>query len=95
MKEVFAEVRSSSRCADHALTDRVRFGGFSGSTHDVDAFSDECRVERDGEPGVSVTQTRTGSTAVSVGRFHDRPGSGGQSPPRVRVAMAMSASGLW
>ncbi|HSR28641.1 MAG TPA: hypothetical protein VLR51_09305, partial [Actinomycetes bacterium] len=27
--------------------------------------------------------------------FHDRPGSGGQRPPRVRSAMAMSASGLW
>jgi hypothetical protein len=26
---------------------------------------------------------------------HGRPGSGGQSPPRVRVAMAMSASALW
>ena len=28
-------------------------------------------------------------------RFHDRPGSGGQRPPRVSVAMAISASGLW
>ena len=27
--------------------------------------------------------------------FHDRPGSGGQRPPRVRSAMAISASGLW
>jgi hypothetical protein len=27
--------------------------------------------------------------------FHDRPGSGGQRPPRVRLAMAISASGLW
>ena len=27
--------------------------------------------------------------------FHDRPGRGGQSPPRVRVAMAISASGEW
>jgi hypothetical protein len=26
---------------------------------------------------------------------HGRPGRGGQSPPRVRVAMAMSASALW
>ena len=26
---------------------------------------------------------------------HDRPGSGGQRPPRVRSAMAMSDSGLW
>jgi hypothetical protein len=26
---------------------------------------------------------------------HDRPGSGGQSPPRVRSAMAISDSGLW
>jgi Domain of unknown function (DUF1905) len=26
---------------------------------------------------------------------HDRPGSGGQRPPRVRSAMAISASGLW
>jgi cytochrome P450 len=26
---------------------------------------------------------------------HDRPGSGGQRPPRVRSAMAMSESGLW
>ena len=35
-----------------------------------------------------------GSTDVPVGDFHDRPGSGGQSPPRVRSAMAISASGL-
>ena len=27
--------------------------------------------------------------------FHDRPGSAGQRPPRVRSAMAISASGLW
>jgi transposase len=27
--------------------------------------------------------------------LHDRPGSGGQRPPRVRSAMAISASGLW
>ena len=27
--------------------------------------------------------------------FHGRPGRGVQSPPRVRVAMAMSASALW
>ena len=27
--------------------------------------------------------------------FYDRPGSGGQRPPRVRSAMAISASGLW
>ena len=27
--------------------------------------------------------------------FHDRPGSGGQSPPRVRSAMAIRESGLW
>ena len=27
--------------------------------------------------------------------IHDRPGSGGQRPPRVRSAMAMSESGLW
>jgi hypothetical protein len=27
--------------------------------------------------------------------FHDRPGRGGQSPPRVRSAMAISDSGLW
>ena len=26
---------------------------------------------------------------------YDRPGSGGQRPPRVRSAMAMSESGLW
>jgi len=26
---------------------------------------------------------------------HDRPGSGGQRPPRVRSAMAISESGLW
>jgi len=35
-----------------------------------------------------------GSTDVSVGGFHDRPGSGGQRPPRVRSAMAISDSGL-
>ena len=34
-----------------------------------------------------------GSTDVVVGHF--RPGSGGQRPPRVSMAMAMSASGLW
>ena len=27
--------------------------------------------------------------------LHDRPGSGGQRPPRVGSAMAISASGLW
>jgi hypothetical protein len=27
--------------------------------------------------------------------FQVRPGSGGQSPPRVRLAMAMSASAVW
>lgn len=27
--------------------------------------------------------------------IHDRPGSGGQRPPRVRSAMAISESGLW
>ena len=42
-----------------------------------------------------VTQgvTREGSTDVVVGHF--RPGSGGQRPPRVSSAMAISASGLW
>ena len=36
-----------------------------------------------------------GSPDVSVGRDHAaRPGRGGQSPPRVRSAMAMSDSGL-
>ena len=34
-----------------------------------------------------------GSTDVVVGHF--RPGSAGQRPPRVSMAMAMSASGLW
>ena len=42
-------------------------------------------------PGVADA----GPTDVSVGSFHGRPGSGGQRPPRVRSAMAISASGLW
>jgi hypothetical protein len=36
-----------------------------------------------------------GSPAVFVGGFHARPGRSGQHPPRVRKAIAMSASGLW
>ena len=47
------------------------------------------------EPTVSTDGPNNGATAVPVGRFHDRPGSGGQNPPRVRLAMAMSASGPW
>lgn len=40
----------------------------------------------------SIAQTG-GSPVVFVGQF--RPGSGGQQPPRVSMAMAMSASGEW
>ena len=36
---------------------------------------------------------KRGSTDVVVGHF--RPGSAGQRPPRVSMAMAISASGLW
>jgi len=40
-------------------------------------------------------EVKNGSPDVSVGRDHAaRPGRGGQSPPRVRSAMAMSDSGL-
>jgi hypothetical protein len=44
---------------------------------------------------LSTPENYSGPTAIPVGWFHDRPGRGGQSPPRVRVAMAISASGLW
>jgi len=40
-----------------------------------------------------VEELMLGSTDVVVGHF--RPGSAGQRPPRVSMAMAISASGLW
>ena len=45
------------------------------------------------EVGVKPFEMVFGSTDVVVGHF--RPGSGGQRPPRVSSAMAISASGLW
>jgi hypothetical protein len=44
--------------------------------------------------GWSKDQRKALLTFLWVG-FHDRPGSGGQRPPRVRSAMAISDSGLW
>ena len=42
---------------------------------------------------ILAVANKSGSTDVVVGHF--RPGSAGQRPPRVSMAMAISASGLW
>ncbi|MFF5075322.1 FtsX-like permease family protein, partial [Micromonospora olivasterospora] len=47
------------------------------------------RVHR-GVVGVGLLLAFLGSTAVLVGRVHDRPGSGGQRPPRRRLAMVIN-----
>ncbi len=52
-----------------------------------------CRVEGAGQER-SAERPIAGSPDVFVGGY-DRPGSSGQRPPRVSMAMAMSASGLW
>ncbi|MGH3564876.1 MAG: thioesterase II family protein [Pseudonocardia sp.] len=56
----------------------------------VQVFVSGCKA-----PHLPRDRSKQGSPAVPVGAFHDCPGSLGQHPPRVRVAMAMSASGLW
>jgi len=48
-----------------------------------------------GVKAFSYRRVKNGPPVVSVGRFHDRPGRLGQSPPRVSPAMAIRALGLW
>jgi hypothetical protein len=52
------------------------------------------RPKRSALDAVGRCRERALLTFLWVG-FHDRPGSAGQRPPRVRSAMAISASGLW
>ena len=52
-------------------------------------------ITRDATVADMDAQGNVGSTDVSMGPIHGaRPGSGGQRPPRVSRAMAISASGL-
>ena len=49
----------------------------------------------DGVDGLLNQMTKAALLTFLWVDFHDRPRSGGQSPPRMRSAMAISASGLW
>ena len=97
-------VRETQRAAVRGSTVQLSEAQFPSLYRTAEDFASRLGLRRrpdifltngNGALNAFAAQATGGPTDVSVGSFHDRPGSGGQRPPRVRAAMAISASGLW
>ena len=65
----------------------------AGRTEDPTAVVLDTQSIRAANHVPAATTGKEGLMTLSWVWFHDRPGSGGQSPPRVSIAMEMSAFG--